>query len=659
MPPYLLVVESDPTLAAQIGEALREAGYELSTEAEGAWARRSLLVRPPDAVVLDTGLSDGSGFAVADALRKDADTRNAPIFFIASRYRGQAHRTEARRRYAPAEYFTTPLDLNSLLAGVLEKVPPKDPATPVPVPSYPTDKIVDTAQKREKREVEQAAREITTSRPRPQLRGSLAREPFARLLRRMFVERRTGALLLARDGIKKIVYFRDGYPISVRSNVLGECLGQVLLKQNLISKRALDESLRRMKEDRKQQGQLLVQMGALSPYNLERALRAQMESKLYDLFRWRSGTFSFTEGREAPGEPVRLEKTPAALILEGIRMHYDAERQRAALAPFAGHYIAPSADPLRRLQEITSDPAERRFVEGLDGVQRLEAALSNAPIPLAEARLLVVAMAEAGMVEPSRTPARRGVDESASGVPIEEWVPTFDRTPDRKNRDELLAVLEAMRARTHFEVLGLSDRATAAEVARAYELRGREYHPDRFMGRPDDVRQVALKIFDRLGEAHATLADPARRKRYAARLERERSGDGSESGLAQAPSSAAEKMYYAGVEHLRSRRYREAIETFRQAIALAPRHAGYHGALGWAIYRAAPGDGAAIGDGLAALRRAVELDPQDAWIRISLGRFFAETGRADEAVAELQAALALNPGLTDIEDEIRRLRGEA
>ena len=54
-----------------------------------------------------------------------ADTEKVPIVFVASRFRGAKHRTEARRRYAPAEYLTTPLDLDTLLARVLEAVPPR------------------------------------------------------------------------------------------------------------------------------------------------------------------------------------------------------------------------------------------------------------------------------------------------------------------------------------------------------------------------------------------------------------------------------------------------------------------------------------------------------------------------------------------------------
>src|SRR4051794_28625628 len=185
MPPYLLVIESDPELQQRIGDTLRQAHYELSAETDAAWAKRSLLVRPPDGVILDTHLSDGSGFVVAEELRKDPDTKTVPIFFVASRYRGAIHQAETRRRFAPAEYLTTPLDLDSLLAMVLEMVPPTEPgAVPEPVADYPSGPLTDAAQRRERKVVEATAREL--SNIDPDLRGSLAYQPFARILQRVY-----------------------------------------------------------------------------------------------------------------------------------------------------------------------------------------------------------------------------------------------------------------------------------------------------------------------------------------------------------------------------------------------------------------------------------------------------------------------------------------
>jgi DNA-binding response OmpR family regulator len=664
MPPYLLVVESDPNLQRRIGDTLREARYELAAETDAAWATRSLMVRAPDAVILDTQLSDGSGFAVAEALRRDPDTERVPIFFVATRYRGASHEAEARRRFAPAQYLSTPLDLDSLLALVLQTVPPAEPTGTAAIPDYPAGRLADSVQKRERRVVEQAAREMVNV---AELRGALAFQPFARILQRIYNERLTGALLLVNDTIKKIVYFVEGYPVSVRSNLLGECLGQILLAQKMISRHTLAESLRRMKAERKHQGRILVEMGALSPYNLQRALVAQMEAKFFEIFAWRMGEFAFKVGKATHDEPVRLERAPAALILEGIRRHYDQERIRGVLAPYAGQFVAPSRDGRRRLQDITADPAERGFVESLDGSLRLEAAMASATIPAAKARLLLVAMSEAGMIEPLRTPLRRMPEDRrrAAAPPPErtpEPAPPPARSADQKSREELAAILETMRGENHFEVLEVRPDASPGEVDTAYRARAREYHPDHFRMRSEDLRTLALKIFDRLGEAQATLRDPVRRRKYFMQLERARQTrmrDEEAVYVKREPSGgAAEQVYFAGVEHLRARRYHEAVEAFSQATALAPEHASYRGALGWALFRQAPADIDAIQSGLGELRRAVQMDPGNPWVRISLGRFFAETGYPDDAIAELEVALRLNPGLPDVEEEIRRLRGQ-
>jgi curved DNA-binding protein CbpA len=235
---------------------------------------------------------------------------------------------------------------------------------------------------------------------------------------------------------------------------------------------------------------------------------------------------------------------------------------------------------------------------------------------------------------------------------------------EQRPLEELSAVLQAMRAQNHFEVLGVNHDASGVEINAAYERVAREFHPDRFRFRPEDTRIVAMKIFDRLTDALAVLRDGTRRRRYLNQVERERAlreeeDTGLESMRRGAPDTAAEQVYFSGVEHLRARRYHEAVHAFRQAASLAPGQASYRGALGWALFRQAPTSPEALQSGLLELRRAVEMDPFDPWVRISLGRFFAETGYADEAIHEFEAALRLNPGLNDIEEEVRRLRGHS
>ena len=194
----------------------------------------------------------------------------------------------------------------------------------------------DPVQQRERRKVERAAKTIAGGEARARRARSSA-SPSPRLLRRLYAQKATGSLLLLRDATKdatkKIVAFEGGYPVSVKSNVLAECLGQILVSRKLITEAALTESVARMKTEKRQQGQILVEMGALSPYNLQRALVEQVETKLLEVFAWPDGKFMFKESEttSGPGSTLRLERPPAALVFEGIRRHYDEARQRAVL----------------------------------------------------------------------------------------------------------------------------------------------------------------------------------------------------------------------------------------------------------------------------------------------------------------------------------------
>ncbi len=785
---YILIVESDPVLQRRIGDTLKEAHYELASEAEGAWARRSVAVRTPDAIVVDTVLSDGDGFRLAEDLRREPETRDTPIFFVASRFRGASHRSEARRRFAPAEYLPVPIDVNSLLAMILQAVPPArngvpgeihtaptqpiaappnpeafqpaledvvtpppptlpapalaGPATPapttaamvqavmtattavrpapVPPPAVDESSLRDPVQQRESHDVERTATSLAAEKT--DFTDNLKQLPFPRLLQRLYGRRATGSLLLLHAGTKKIVSFVEGYPVAVRSNLLNECLGQILVSQNMISGLALAESVKRMQKEKRRQGEILVEMGALSPYNLTRALVEQSEAKLFGIFSWRDGHFMFKQGDTAPKEAMRLERSPAALVLEGVRRHYDSARQVAVLDGFAGRYVALNPDPLLRMQEMTSDPTETAFIRGISGDERIEDLLNRAEIPRDKAALLLVALSEAGVImaggTPPLTPEPEAVrlavqrhDLRAGGptdadVSTEELIGDLDDdpavlsvepVPQAPTSDDgdlpsgpmtgaptplasgaLSMVAQTVRTQDYFWALGVERSATSEEIDRAYEALGRTFHADAYRQSPDEDRRLAQEIFDRLTEAHRVLRDPAQRRAYTEGIDLA-GGDpqsdafatrASDAGAAAptkgasattAGNAAANALYDSGIEHLKARRHHEAVEAFRQAARLVPGEANFRAALGWSLFREAPADARAGRAALAELRRAVQIDGQNLRALHYLANYFAETGQPDLAVDELERILAIDPEseeAAEAADQLRRLRDD-
>src|SRR5690606_24439892 len=118
---------------------------------------------------------------------------------------------------------------------------------------------------KERDEVERQAQHFRNART---ARGNLKHKRFPEVLSQLYRWRATGALLLKHERVKKIVYLKDGYPIFVKSNLLSECLGRVLVRERMITEAECEESLEAMKKRKRQQGTMLIEMGIISPHNL-------------------------------------------------------------------------------------------------------------------------------------------------------------------------------------------------------------------------------------------------------------------------------------------------------------------------------------------------------------------------------------------------------
>ncbi|MFY0531987.1 DUF4388 domain-containing protein [Nannocystis pusilla] len=140
-------------------------------------------------------------------------------------------------------------------------------------------------------------------------KGSLKRVPFSSLLRDIGGAGVTGSLYLMSGDTKKVVFFVDGRPTVVRSNLASEFLGQVLTDQGLITQEQCDNTLEAIRRTGKKQGELLVEMGILSEHNLRYGLEEQLRRKLFEIFAWEEGRFQFKEG-PSPSSPAPRRPAP-------------------------------------------------------------------------------------------------------------------------------------------------------------------------------------------------------------------------------------------------------------------------------------------------------------------------------------------------------------
>ena len=93
MPTRVLLVEDEPDLSGPMSIALRRAGFEVLVVDSGAAAIVAAELQQPDVVVLDRGLPDMDGTAVAAHLR---GAGFAGFLIVASARSGADHASESR-----------------------------------------------------------------------------------------------------------------------------------------------------------------------------------------------------------------------------------------------------------------------------------------------------------------------------------------------------------------------------------------------------------------------------------------------------------------------------------------------------------------------------------------------------------------------------------
>jgi len=122
MTTHILVVDDEPQFLRALATNLRGAGYDVATATTAAEALSAAGLRPPDAVVLDLLLPDGTGTEVARELRTWTDV---PIVLVSAV--GDEDEKIAALDAGADDYVTKPFAVGELLArlrAVLRRATP-------------------------------------------------------------------------------------------------------------------------------------------------------------------------------------------------------------------------------------------------------------------------------------------------------------------------------------------------------------------------------------------------------------------------------------------------------------------------------------------------------------------------------------------------------
>lgn len=183
------------------------------------------------------------------------------------------------------------------------------------------------------------------------LSGDLTEIRFPTLLMSLYRERETGILTLTGLTYRKSLYIEEGKIIFASSDDPDDRLGECLLRRNVITAQNYLDSAEQIRPGRRQ-GEILVDMGAITTEELVEGLAQQLYDIIFSLFRMKSGSYTLTLTDFSTLEMVTLSVDTPLLVFKGM----ERLETWSQIHPIVG----PPSTRLRAVQSLPS------FVADLD-----------------------------------------------------------------------------------------------------------------------------------------------------------------------------------------------------------------------------------------------------------------------------------------------------
>jgi len=153
------------------------------------------------------------------------------------------------------------------------------------------------------------------------LKGNLKDFNLPDLFQLIRFGKKSGTLILTKEDAKGYICFRNGNIYFATHTYKKPLLGQLLLKSNLITERALEEALDAQKTTRRGErlGNILVEMGYIRREALESIVRDQIKEFVFNLLLWTDGDFEFDSSMNFAEEDIGLSMSTEDLMLENER----------------------------------------------------------------------------------------------------------------------------------------------------------------------------------------------------------------------------------------------------------------------------------------------------------------------------------------------------
>ena len=516
----------------------------------------------------------------------------------------------------------------------------------------------------------------------PTATGSLASTPFCELLVYALTQALSGSLVFeCPDRTKHALLLHFGSPVKARVDDPSTRLGEVLVAVG-----SIDPGARRAAEagpEGQLFGQRLLARGVIDASALAKALYQQLLRQLAWLAKAPANTvFAYYDHVDMlqnwGGEQLQVD--PLTAIWSAVNATAPGERTRSACQGLAGKTLRlhPASrigrfgfsarertvlDVLRVKPQTLAELEATRLIDGpalhkLLYVLVLTRHLDTGAPPLGVAvGAQSVAPASVRQRAPSSASrARRSASSHAAVRPASRKSMPAAR-PDVTqggrflSREEITSKHQRLDEDSYYELLEVPREASAEQIAAAFPMLARRWHPDRLSPELRDLKETVTRVFARMTEASRVLGQASIRQEYDESIAK-KLGEDTEQAQVIKVLRAAEAFQKA--EILVRKRDLLAAEKFAELAYSGDQDQPEYVALyAWIRARRTDAKEADIAESLALLKGAVQKQSDNVKIRYYLACVFKLSGQHAAALREFRFVADNDPSNLDAARELR------
>lgn len=449
-------------------------------------------------------------------------------------------------------------------------------------------------------------------------------------------ERLTGTLAVTTPNFTKKVYFVKGDVIFAGSTYEDDRLGEMLLKAGKITVDQYEESVRLLKQTKKRQGAILVELGYLTPKDLFWGVKYQVKEIIYSLFLLEEGKCEFIEGEVPKDEVITLQMSIGKLIHEGVKRINNWTILKKDM-PDTESVLRLTRDPRNLFQDVELSPDDKKMLPQVDGTKTIKELIDSSFMGSFEAMKTLHVLWSLGILEKKET-IQADVKDADETISLDDILQPFAEEEDKFVK-RVVEIYSNLNNLGPDKLLEVNEKSGADTIKKNYYRLSREFHPDRcFYAHDTTLKDKLTAIFDALSNAYEELKDEGKRKQYFDSHPAE-SGSG-HAKEKEGGESDGESKFRLGTEKLKENDYETAVELFNAAIKINPKIAQYWSYLSLALSKI-PNK---LKEAEDALLETIKLEPMVGEHYANLGLLYIKEGLSKRASSQFEKALKFEPG---------------